>query len=580
MVDVEAANISDSELLAQALKNTAQDIARNENAQVKHGSQPVNEYARVNPETCQRWEGAEDDPNHLLAAFPVLFPYGYGGFEVDRKTNVSYPEHVRWALQYSDNRFRHDLQFIFQVFGVILKRKIARAAVVQIERAAYAKHAAAIGRLTTQDFAQASEEEAAKRPFSNPTMSAFRQQISALRSQVMGTDESRREVRAQIWGTTLVHGPPNLWLTLNPSDIHDPLAQVLAGEDIDLDHFFADKGPNSSTRACNIAADPYAAAEFFHKTIQAVLEQLFGITAGSHSGRARIRRKPGVLGTLKSYVGTVEAQFRGMLHLHILLWLDGSPTAQEMIAALKDERFTQKVSRWLGQNITADIGNLGASEIKAMARENNVSFSRPLHTDASEEERLERLRTLARNLQVHDCKGHGCIQRFKETTRCKRGAPFACASCPWIHDTGEWGPKRLYGYVVGYNPAILLCLRCNHDLKLMTNASNAGGLCFYITLYATKKQQKAGNISALLARRFAFHIEQERRDPRADTMNRRLINRCANTLNRDQEFSAPEVISYLMNWGDRYISNTYVVLYWDSMVYHLKNTFPELRAKT
>ncbi|KAF9492146.1 hypothetical protein BDN71DRAFT_1433451 [Pleurotus eryngii] len=58
-----------------------------------------------------------------------------------------------------------------------------------------------------------------------------------------------------------------------------------------------------------------------------------------------------------------------------------------------------------------------------------------------------------------------------------------------------------------------------------------------------------------------------------------LVTHCTNTLNQDQEFSAPKVVSYLMNWGDHYISNTYVVLYWDSMVYHLKNIFPELCKK-
>lgn len=56
-----------------------------------------------------------------------------------------------------------------------------------------------------------------------------------------------------------------------------------------------------------------------------------------------------------------------------------------------------------------------------------------------------------------------------------------------------------------------------------------------------------------------------------------MLNRCANALSREQEFSAPEVVSYLMGWGDRYISHHYETIYWDSLVYALKRRYPGLR---
>ncbi|KAF7305863.1 ATP-dependent DNA helicase [Mycena chlorophos] len=59
-------------------------------------------------------------------------------------------------------------------------------------------------------------------------------------------------------------------------------------------------------------------------------------------------------------------------------------------------------------------------------------------------------------------------------------------------------------------------------------------------------------------------------------MNKRLLQRCANTLSRQHEFSAPEVISYLMGWGDRFISHTYVRIYWDRITLVLRTIFPEL----
>ncbi|KAF9494034.1 hypothetical protein BDN71DRAFT_1508086 [Pleurotus eryngii] len=70
------------------------------------------------------------------------------------------------------------------------------------------------------------------------------------------------------------------------------------------------------------------------------------------------------------------------------------------------------------------------------------------------------------------------------------------------------------------------------------------------------------------------------KDPVVDELNKKMINRCANVLSRDQEFSAPEVVSYLMGWGDRYVSHHFVTIYWDSVIYNLKENYPELRDKS
>ena len=52
--------------------------------------------------------------------------------------------------------------------------------------------------------------------------------------------------------------PPSLWITINPSDLHDPIAQIFAGEDIDMDKFASTLGLSKETRAVNVANDPFA----------------------------------------------------------------------------------------------------------------------------------------------------------------------------------------------------------------------------------------------------------------------------------------------------------------------------------
>ncbi|KAF8258486.1 hypothetical protein EI94DRAFT_1621851, partial [Lactarius quietus] len=196
--------------------------------------------------------------------------------------NVSLSERAEgWAIKRSSDfvneyprRTAEDHFFMFQVFGVLQKRQLS--------------------------------EERAHKPLSNDTIRSFRHTLSAVRSKVMGTDESRIKIRSLIWGMCMMKNPPSIWLTINPADTQDPIAQVLCGQEIDLDHFAKyDERPSEIA----ITSDPYASASFFHFIINAILQELLGIK-GSKCGQP-IQREKGILGTIEAYIGTVEAQGRG-----------------------------------------------------------------------------------------------------------------------------------------------------------------------------------------------------------------------------------------------------------------------------
>ncbi|KAG2741369.1 hypothetical protein P692DRAFT_20661580, partial [Suillus brevipes Sb2] len=67
VVDAEATLLSDQEVLANAFTNTLN--RQKESYTVKHGSEFVNEYPRLNA-ARERYAGTPEDPNHLLGAFP------------------------------------------------------------------------------------------------------------------------------------------------------------------------------------------------------------------------------------------------------------------------------------------------------------------------------------------------------------------------------------------------------------------------------------------------------------------------------------------------------------------------------
>ncbi len=150
-----------------------------------------------------------------------------------------------------------------------------------------------ISTLTPEDLITASQEETRKVRFSNPVVRALKDQLGAVRTRVKGTDELRQHVRSKIWGTNLISNPPALWITINPADTQDPIAQVFAGAEIDLDDFCNMNGPNSAQRATNVAEDPFSSAKYFHFVVKCVLEILFGITKHSNG---RIDRKEGIFG--------------------------------------------------------------------------------------------------------------------------------------------------------------------------------------------------------------------------------------------------------------------------------------------
>jgi hypothetical protein len=574
VVDVDGAEITEGELMAHALANAAQQM-HEEDYMIRRGSAFVNEYARVDPVTGQRNDGGPSDANHLLGTFPALFPYGQGGFEIERQVNVPYEAHVRWALQYSDRRFRKDPHFPFQVFGVCQKRQVCRSSILQMKKSAYRRHQNILSTITADDLINASREETRGVPFSSSAVRALRNQLTAVKSKVEGSDESRVSIRSKIWGTNLLHNPPSLWVTINPSDTQDPIAQVLAGADIDLDNFCKTAGPDSVDRGLNIASDPYASAKFFHLMIKTILEVLIGLSKGRNG---IFSRREGIFGRVKSYIGTVEAQGRGSLHLHLLLWLEDAPTAHELTRALHDQTFRDKVKEYIKEIIRADIESKNGAQVLAMPKVEAVSYSRPLDPRKPTDVAIVALTEggLARATQYHRCSYTNCLKVVKGRTICKRRAPFPIAPFDWVESDGKWGPKRLCAFLNNWNPPLMITTRANHDTKLIMSGVDTNVLTWYITNYAAKKQYRSSNVSALLAKRVAYHSVEERRRNDMLEANKRLIQRCANTLARDREFSGPEIMSYLMGWGDRFESHHYVAIYTDGIVASLKEEFPQL----
>ncbi len=545
---------------------------------IRHSRAPVSDYPRTRP-------GGPSTPlvptgtNYFERAFPCLFPYGRGGVEGEQPVTVELREHIRWALLYHDRRFRTHETFPFVGFGILQRREALGSARIQIRRKAFEQEMRVLSSISVATMQQASQQEAAKQPITDPAVLLLKRLVHAAAGRVQGTDAARYKIRGQIWSTCLTHGPPSMWITINPTDIHDPIAQLFAGAEIDMDRFIATEGPSAEQRAAAIAEDPYAAAKFFHFMVGTILETLFQVRTTTFA----VKGGMGVLGRASAYVGTVESQGRGSLHLHMLLWLQDTPRSEQLHELLQTDAFRDRVRAYIHANIRAYLPGLEtAQSVRSIPKDKEIAYSRPPDpsspTFAADVADFE-LR-LARAQQVHSCKVKRCLRFDKKgSLKCKRRAPFEFTEHDYVEADGRWGPKRLYRYMNGWIPAVLVNARCNNDGKLLTNGADTKNITFYVSSYAGKKQGKNHNLSAILADAYLYNQSNPKPEYMHDLreQQRLLLFRLINSINREQELAAPMVISYLMGWGDMKTSHSYASLYWSSFSATLYRTFPELR---
>jgi hypothetical protein len=396
----------------------------------------------------------------------------------------------------------------------------------------------------------------------NPVVRALCDQLSVLHTKVMGTDESWIKIHGQIKGMCVMKGLPSLWITINPSDMGDPITQVFTGKNIDMDSFINTMSPNAEEQSKTITADPYVAAKFFHYVIAALLEELFGITA--YGQGIPVKRNKGIFGKVALCIRTVKAQGRETLHLHMVIWLCGSLTSSKMKEALHSSLFRSKIKDYIKANIQADIDSADENAVKQMSCENCLSYSWPCDPHQFGHHEMAKVMEckLAKSMQHHQHSKDASLIVKQNHIQCKCSAPFEESDHDYIDEDGKWGPKRTYSYINNWCPPIMQCTCHNQDIKIITNGAETKDISFYISLYIAKRQAKSSNSSALLAKKLAFHRKWEQYNSDICRLNKRLLQQCANTLSCEQEFSVPEVISYLMGWGNHFISHHFVTIYW------------------
>ena len=225
--------------------------------------------------------------------------------------------------------------FIFVNFNILQRRAACSKARIVVSRPYFTSQATEINQITaTEVKAVLSQiESSASSSHTNPRITTLLKQVKTVAGTVMGSNQARAKCRVELHAQIFSSGLPSIFITINPCDLHHPLAMKFAGVDLDIDNLIPDMMPNSQERAAIVASHPVGIAQFFNKLIETVMSTLIRYNHQQHRSHAGGR----ILGEIEAYYGTVEESGRGALHLHMLLWLVGNVNPSGLRESIKDE---------------------------------------------------------------------------------------------------------------------------------------------------------------------------------------------------------------------------------------------------
>jgi hypothetical protein len=200
---------------------------------------------------------------------------------------------------------------MYLVYDVLQLRSASLGNAFLVKRRNWRAAEEDIASLTIEQLENAAKAVADGGVIDDPVIQRLQRNIVTIGMQVPESFSQKLKRRSEIKGLIVRDGMPAFWMTINPSDLRNPLVLLLAGVEYSGDDF---PSASATIRQATATSNPVAVAQFFHHTCKGIFDGLLG----SNTGRV------GILGQVANHFGVVETNGRGMLHLHALVWLTGN----------------------------------------------------------------------------------------------------------------------------------------------------------------------------------------------------------------------------------------------------------------
>ncbi|KAJ6570659.1 hypothetical protein B0H10DRAFT_1629761, partial [Mycena sp. CBHHK59/15] len=294
----------------------------------------------------------------------------------------------------------------------------------------------------------------------------------------------------------------------------------------------------------------------------------------------------GILGVVKAYYSCVEAQGRGTLHCHMVVWLEGGLNPDEikkraLSSDASDIDFSKRLLAFLDDTISNAIPTEPQPGVSVPSDEFHPCSVRGI--DLRDVSGLDRIddhaaeRTAQREQDMHNlvekCQSHDhsrtCFKYWRgppEPKSCRFDPDESNfrAESSFDPETGELCLRCLDGLVNNFNATILEAMRCNMDItcKFIGSGASAKGILYYITDYITKSQLKTHVAFSMLELAVKKLGDINPFKTYLTVRAKKMLQKCAYAMISQQELSEQQVASYLMDFEDHFTSHSYRNLYW------------------
>lgn len=302
----------------------------------------------------------------------------------------------------------------------------------------------------------------------------------------------------------------------------------------------------------------------------------------------------GLFGRCTGYYGTVEAQGKGTLHLHLLVWLDGNLNPQALRDAMTiHPDFKDRLITWLESIISCET--LGTEEVvtldspKKPIRPSNSphpgAVYPPQQRDFIDKDAFAKaFRNFAKDLAV-ECNWHThsdtCWKNLKpheprDDDHCRMRVDGTTRALTEIDpETGSILLRRLHPWINNFNDVVIFLMQCNMDIKFIGSGEAAKALTYYVTDYITKTSLPVHVGLAAVSYAIRQNGLKFAKDPDApgSVRDKSLVTKSVQAMMARQETSHQQVMSYLVGGGDHYTGHEFRSLRWGAFDRYVRTHF-------
>ena len=545
---------------------------------VGHASQPESLY---------------NNPQLYPQMMPWLFPYGLGGIgnQYQKNSHISDLMYKRHLLLYHDKRFQKDSHFPLIAFNHEQIKNTATAGYILSDKQKFDEITNRLlhidkAVLTSLCTRMAQEERIVPETEEEKNCFKLLKDIDHVGGHVKGSVTNKKIMRNEIWSLISFIGAPSWFITFAPADNLHPLSLYWADNKEDFTPLLRDY----DERYRLMSKNPVAGARFFHFLCQLFIKDVLGVDSGHR----------GVYGDTGAYYGTVEQQGRLALHLHLLLWIRGSLSPQEIRDRIMDpeSNFQKRLVEYLesvhiGEFMTGPMDKV-LSNVECCAKSSEYKdptqtlperppalCKHPMKEDCTRckkhKEWQNKFKSTVDDIllksNVHKCGGGKNGRRptcINKQGNCKARFPRTVFEQTEVDpQTGALNIKKGEPWLNTVTPVLTYVLRCNTDVTSLLSGTAVKAVVAYISDYVTKTALKTYTMFDSIKGVYERNSEMLSGSFARKEKARKLVTQMMNSFTAKSEIGAPMAALYLLGHPDHYTSHKFVPFYWKSFVHHI-----------